>query len=49
MRQQETKTNVLASQTSKKSQIAMLTLAAALYGLTRAPGTGPPPLPAGGI
>jgi hypothetical protein len=42
-------TDVLASHTSKKSQIAMLTLAAALYGLTRVPGTGPPALPAGGI
>jgi hypothetical protein len=36
------RTNVLASQTSKKNQIAMLALAAALYGLISAPGTGCP-------
>jgi hypothetical protein len=42
-------TDVLASHTSKNSQIAMLTLAAALYGLTRVPGTGPFLLPEGGI
>lgn len=34
-------TDVLASHTSKKNQNAMLQLAAALYGLTTAPGTGP--------
>jgi hypothetical protein len=33
--------DVFANHTSKNSQIAMLTLAAALYGLTWAPGTGP--------
>jgi hypothetical protein len=32
---------VFASQTMKKNQIAMLTAAAALYGLIKAPGTGP--------
>jgi hypothetical protein len=37
----EEETDVFASHTSKKSQKAMLQLAAALYGLTRAPGTGP--------
>jgi hypothetical protein len=34
-------TDVLATHTSKKNQIAIHTLAAALNGLTGAPGTGP--------
>ena len=34
-------TDVFASHTSKKNQNAIFVLAAALYGLTRAPGTGP--------
>lgn len=35
------RTDVLATQTSKKNQIAILALAAGLYGETSAPGTGP--------
>lgn len=43
------KTYVFASHTSKNNQIAMLTLAAALYGLTEAPATGPALVPPWGI
>jgi hypothetical protein len=43
------KTYVFASHTSNDNQIAMLTLAAALYGLTEAPVTGPALLPPWGI